>query len=131
MICALETTEEQKNFVASNALSIAQAYFEPSAEFRAIYAGEEPVGFIMWRMRKDEAAPFLWRFMIDRRHQGQGYGRSALQLLIAHLRLQGHREFDLSFVPGDGGPEPFYAALGFRRTGETLPNDECVMRLSL
>jgi diamine N-acetyltransferase len=130
-ICSLETTEMQKNFVASNALSIAQAYFEPTAEFRAIYAGEEPVGFIMWRKRQDDDAPFLWRFMIDHRHQSQGYGRQALEFLIGHLRLRGYKEFDLSFVPGESGPEPFYAALGFRRTGGTLPNGECVMRLPL
>ena len=50
-ICALQTTEEQKRFVAPNALSIAQAYFEATASFRAIYAGETPVGFLMWRLR--------------------------------------------------------------------------------
>ena len=49
-ICALQTTEEQKRFVAPNALSIAQAYFEPTASFRAIYAGETPVGFLMRRV---------------------------------------------------------------------------------
>ena len=45
MICRLDVSEEQKHFVAPNAVSIAQAYFEPKAWFRAIYADETPVGF--------------------------------------------------------------------------------------
>lgn len=44
-ICALQTSEEQRRFVAPNAVSIAQAYFESRATFRAVYAEELPVGF--------------------------------------------------------------------------------------
>ena len=43
-ICGLEVTEEQRENVAPVAISIAQAHFEPRATFRAIYAGDEPVG---------------------------------------------------------------------------------------
>jgi diamine N-acetyltransferase len=46
-ICRLDVSEEQKHFVAPNAVSIAQAYFEPKAWFRAIYADDTPVGFLM------------------------------------------------------------------------------------
>ncbi len=46
-ICRLDVSEEQMHFVAPNAHSIAQAYFEPKAWFRAIYADETPVGFVM------------------------------------------------------------------------------------
>lgn len=48
-ICALEITEKQKRFVAPNALSIAQAHFEPQSSFRAVYGDEVPVGFVMWK----------------------------------------------------------------------------------
>lgn len=41
----LEVKEEQKNFVASNMYSIAQAYAEPECEPLAIYAGGELVAF--------------------------------------------------------------------------------------
>ena len=37
-VCTLDVRPEQRNYVAANALSIAQAYFEPKAWFRAIYA---------------------------------------------------------------------------------------------
>lgn len=46
-ICNLTVSDEQKNFVAPNAVSIAQAYFSKAAWFRAIYADETPVGFVM------------------------------------------------------------------------------------
>jgi diamine N-acetyltransferase len=46
-ICRLQVGPGQDRFVAPNAVSIAQAHFEPKAWFRAIHAGEEPVGFVM------------------------------------------------------------------------------------
>ena len=46
-ICNLSVREDQKKFVAPNAVSIAQAYFSEYAWFRAIYADETPIGFVM------------------------------------------------------------------------------------
>ena len=37
----------QEDFVADNAVSIANAYVEPTFVPLAVYAGEEPVGFAM------------------------------------------------------------------------------------
>ena len=41
-ICDLVVAPEQREFVAPNAHSIAEAYFEPKAWFRAVYAGDMP-----------------------------------------------------------------------------------------
>ena len=49
---------------------------------RAIYAGEEPVGFLMTSEAPDRGEYFLWRLMIAGPYQGKGYGRQAIQLLI-------------------------------------------------
>jgi diamine N-acetyltransferase len=130
-ICSLETTEEQKRFVAPNAISISQAYFEPAASFRAIYAGETPVGFLMWRCRDEPDACFLWRFMIDARYQGRGYGRAALSLLADSLRAQRINQLLLSYVPGAQGPHEFYLSFGFEDTGEAAANGEQIMALRL
>ena len=43
-VCRLEVGPGQGQFVASAAVSIAEAHFSPEAWFRAIYAGEVPVG---------------------------------------------------------------------------------------
>ena len=74
-VCALKTKRAQKGFVAPNAWSIAQAYFEPAAQFRAVHAGDTLVGFVMWRPTYEEGTCFLWRFMIAGPYQRKGYGR--------------------------------------------------------
>lgn len=120
-ICNLQVHQEQKGFVAPNAVSIAQAYFEPKAWFRAIYAGEVPVGFVMLYIDQEKSEYFLWRFMIDANYQGLGFGSQALNLVLEHVRsLSGAVELYTSCVPKQGGPEPFYAKHGFERTGKVL-----------
>lgn len=130
-ICALEPHEAQSGFVAPNAVSIAQAYFNPAAVFRAVYADEAPVGFMMWRPGDDGASCFLWRFMIARGHQGKSHGREAIALWLRSLPPQGYKLAQTSYVAGDGGPHGFYLAQGFRDTGETRANGERVMELVL
>lgn len=131
-ICALQVAPAQEQFVAPNALSIAQAYFEPEAAwFRAIYADETPVGFVMLNDDPANEAYYLWRFMIDARFQGYGYGRRALALLIEHVKTRpGAKALFTSCVPGEGSPCPFYEKLGFIYTGE-IDDGELVMRLEL
>ena len=65
-ILDLNVREDQTHFVAPNSVSIAQAHFEPEhAWFRAIYADETPVGFLMLYDDAEKSEYFLWRFMID------------------------------------------------------------------
>lgn len=127
----LSVTKEQEQFVASNAVSIAEAYFSTAAWFRAIYADETPVGFLMLSDQPDKGEYFLWRFMVDAQHQGKGYGRRALELLIEHVKTRPNaKELFLSHVPGPGSPEGFYHRLGFEHTGEQA-GEELVMKLTL
>ena len=132
-VLLLEVAPEQQRFVASNAISIAQAHFHPEAAwFRAIYADETPVGFLMLEDRAGASEVFLWRFMIDRRYQKLGYGRRALTLVVEHVRSRpGTSALMLSHVPGDGSPALFYQRLGFVHTGETDPDGELLMRREL
>ncbi|MFN2194738.1 MAG: GNAT family N-acetyltransferase [Anaerolineales bacterium] len=131
-ILRLKVTPEQEQFVASNAVSIAQAYFQrEQAWFRAIYAGETPVGFLMLYDDPAEQEYFLWRFMIDAQYQGLGFGKQALDLLVAHVRTRpGATHLGTSCVPKPGGPGPFYERCGFTYTGEE-DEGELVMRLAL
>ena len=121
----------QDRMVAPNAVSIAQAHFNDHAWFRAIYADETPVGFIMLYDDPQNAEYFLWRLMIAAPHQGKGFGRHAMAHLIDYVRGRpGARELKASYVPIPGGPWPFYRALGFEPTGE-MDGDEVVIRLAL
>ena len=130
-ILKLDVTEQQKAYVAPNAVSIAQAHFSKYAWFRAIYAGETPVGFVMLHIDTAKPEYWVWRFMIDRSHQKRDYGYRAMQLVIAFVQtLPGATELRVSYEPGPGDPSGFYTKLGFVETGETN-EDERVMLLTL
>jgi diamine N-acetyltransferase len=131
-ITRLKVAPDQEQFVASNAVSIAQAYFDRDAAwFRAIYADETPVGFVMLYDKPEEAEYFLWRFMVDQRYQGRGYGWKALERLVEHVRTRPNATtLGVSYVPGEGSPGPFYHKFGFVDTGE-VDDDELVARLDL
>jgi diamine N-acetyltransferase len=128
-IIKLKVAPEQERFVAPNAVSIAQAYFDRDvAWFRAIYADDTPVGFVMLHDEPAERKYYLWRFMIDHRFQGKGFGTQALEEVIAYVRQRpGAHEFLTSVVLGEGSPGPFYEKLGFAYTGE-MEEAERVMR---
>lgn len=119
-VLRLKVAPQQERFVASNAWSLAEAHFEPVLPwFRAIYAGETPVGFLMVEHDEAAGACTLWRFMIAEGHQGKGYGERALERLVAHLEtLPWATALYTSCVPEAGGPGPFYERLGFAYTGE-------------
>ena len=133
-VCALAVARDQRGNVSPNALSIAQAYFEPAAWFRAIYADDAPVGFVLlYDPTLPDASPhpefpdgtlILWRFMIDRAFQGFGFGRHAITLILDHARTRpGIDRVAASFVPGPHGAGGFYAGLGFRETGRLLAKE--------
>lgn len=116
-------SEEHKRMVASNAVSIAQAHYSPHAWYRAIYADETPVGFLMLHIGADDYwidydGYFLWRFMIAAPYQRMGFGKKALQLLIDYIASQGASELRTSCGEGEGSPEGFYRSLGFERDGD-------------
>lgn len=130
-ICNLKVSESQRGFVAPNAVSIAEAFFNETAWFRAVYADDTPVGFLMLYKDTEKPEYFLWRLMIDERYQRMGFGYKAMKLIIEYVKGLPHAtEFLTSCVPGDGSPEGFYNKLGFTRTGE-MDGAEVVMRLPL
>jgi len=131
-IFKLKVAPEQERFVAPNAVSIAQAYFDRDiAWFRAIYANDAPVGFVMLHDEPAGRKYYLWRFMVDYRFQKQGYGAQALRQVIEYVRQRpGASELLTSVVPGEGSPGSFYEKLGFAYTGD-MDEGERVMRKPL
>lgn len=136
-ICKLSDTlsDAQKRMVAPNAVSIAEAHFSEHAWFRAIYADDTPVGFVMLYIGPDNEEPskevhFLWRYMIAGPHQGKGYGRRVLQLVIMDIKARGATELFTSCGEGEASPEGFYRSLGFERDGN-MYGDEVGLRLKL
>ncbi|XLZ68982.1 GNAT family N-acetyltransferase [Massilia sp. SR12] len=119
-ITDLQLLDPQRDLIASNAYSIAQASFHPHMQTRAIYAGEELVGFLMYVDLELEGHPNefgVWRLMIDSRHQGKGYGRTALLAALAEIRARGGvRKIWISYMPNNALARALYASIGFVET---------------
>jgi len=121
---------EQRFHVASLAKTFWQARGRDDLWMRAVYAGEEPVGFITMRVGGEEA--YIARLLVDHRHQGRGYGREAIRLMLEHARgLPGCNRVTLSHVPSNIAVVRLYERFGFRHTGAVDEDGELEMRLDL
>lgn len=117
----LELHDEQEDFVAENAYSLAESKFNPFARPRAIYAGKRIVGFLMYESLEAEGKPHevsIYRFMIDKRHQGKGYGRAALARALDEIRRNSRiRKISICYVPNNPVAKQFYESFGFAEVG--------------
>jgi diamine N-acetyltransferase len=124
-VMELRTHPFQRRFVSPVSASFADAMFPDSVNgapvvpwMRAVEADGELTGFVMLAKRTEHhPEAYLWRLLIDRRHQRRGIGDRVLDLLLERLRREGHRSMLVSWHPGLGGPEPFYLRRGFVPTG--------------
>lgn len=138
-VAALHAGPAQGIFVSSVADSIEEAAETPEGSpwYRAAYLDGEPVGFVMlsWDVTPDPPdiiGPwFLWKLLVDVRHQGRGIGRAVVARVVELIRAEGATELLTSHVVADGGPDGFYERLGFVPTGEFDPQGERILRLDL
>lgn len=133
-VFGLEVKPEQRDFVAPNPWSLAQALAESDIAWpRAIVADGKVVGFLMLEIdpEEEDQRPFwLWRLMIGAAHQGKGYGLQALQAACDEVRRRGGDRIWTSWVEGEGGPGPFYLQFGFVPNGE-IKDGEVIASLEL
>jgi len=133
---ALRVSPAQEQFVSNVVESLHEAAEYPGAHamYWAVYADETPVGFVMIADEVDSpdyTPQFLWKLLIDERHQGQGYGKATLDLIVEYFRGRpGVEAMTTSAVPGEGSPVTFYERYGFVRTGE-IDDGEIVLRLMI
>jgi len=138
-VLALRTTPAQERFVSTvpDSLEEAQEHPEGNPWFRAVYADDVPVGFVMLSWDVEPQPPdingpwFLWKLIIDHRFQGLGHGREVVRQVVELVREHGGTELLTSHVVGEGGPAGFYARLGFVPRGDLDPDGEVILRLDL
>ena len=105
-----------------------------------IYDGYEPVGFIMsnyvvaeeneWA---DENTYHICRFMIDKNHQGKGYGKEAMHQKLELLKTGplGHaKSVTIGSEPENHVVRKIYDSFGFVEMDYEL-GDEIIARLAL
>ena len=118
-IIDLNVKEDQKDYVALNSVSIAQGHYSKSAWFKGIFNDDRPVGFVMLDLIEEENKCFLWRFMIDCKYQGKGFGKIALTQVIDFVRsLNLYNYIATSYVPAENSAGGFYKSFGFIESEE-------------
>ncbi len=115
----LSVADHQRNFVASNMYSLAEAKADGVSNPLAIYADNKMVGFTMYCFEPESGTGYIDRLMVGAGHQNKGYGRAAMMEVIRQLQsTPGCRQIRTSFEPTNAVAEALYESLGFRRTGE-------------
>jgi len=127
----LEVKPEQKQFVASNAASIAQSKFHTFLECVGIYDEETMVGFSAFGKSPEDGTIWIVRHMIGADHQRKGYGSAGLSALLDHMKAK----YDYASICLDVGPEneaaiKLYERAGFVDTGK-IQGESKVYRLDL
>lgn len=124
-IAQLNVAEGQREFVAPNAYSLAEAAYEQGLTPVAIYAHETLIGFALYTYEPFQGeweftqTPYqgelgILRVMVDQQYQHQGYGRQAMQALIAQMSaLPGAEAIILNVMPTNVGARGLYESLGF------------------
>ena len=143
----LHVRDEQKNFVASNDISIIEAYTTITGGGYAfpfgIYDDDIAVGFLMVGFDTDECWENppqiarnnynLWRLMIDQRYQHKGYGKTAVKLALDFINTMPCSKAEycwLSYEPENTSAQKLYHSFGFRETGE-MDGEEVIAVLKL
>lgn len=123
----LRVRPDQASFVAANSYSLAQSKFEPCWNTKGIYHDDTMVGFTMYGLNivGDEWDGYwICRLMVDKAHQGQGYGRATMEMIVREIRESGYRgPVYISFEPNNTVAEQLYSSLGFVDTGKMIDED--------
>ena len=146
-ILKLEVFDNQKSFVATNNSIIIEAYIaitENNHVFTfGIYNDDTPIGFLMIGFdvnSDDEGAPKvakgnynIWRLMIDKKFQGKGFGKKAMDLAIEFINTFpcGIAKYCwLSYENYNNVARQLYKSVGFVET-EEKDGEEIVAILEL
>lgn len=138
-VCALEPFDEQKDFVAENIQSLAEAYATRNegnnALPLAVYQDDELIGFAMigkGTVGNEEESDLikdnycLWRLMIDKKFQGKGFGKQTMDAAMALIRTFPFGEAKkvwLSYEPENTRARDIYKKYGFVENGEMCGNE--------
>ena len=127
-VIRLQLSDDQQRFIAPNAVSLAQAHYETGCYPMVIAADSALVGFCSVIDHTEHAyldddddpsAAFVWRFMIDRRAQGNGFGSAALDKLADWALGRSLTSLVLTVRRENEAALSFFLDRGFDRTGRT------------
>lgn len=138
-VCTLEPFEDQKDFVAENIQSLAEAYATRNegnnALPLAVYDDDELIGFVMigkGTVGNEEESDLikenycLWRLMVDKKFQHKGLGKKTIDAVMALIRtfpFGDAKKVWLSYEPENTHARDIYLKYGFVENGEMCGNE--------
>ena len=130
----LKLGEGQEKFVSHPVRSLAQAYvYRNQCQPFGIYIEEKMVGYIMVIYDYDIPEYNIWHMMIDEKHQGKGYGKLALNQVLAYIKTKPFGDSDRVALTCNIENEKalkMYRQMGFSETG-VLDEDEVELSMIL
>ena len=128
-LLALQVAPEQANYVAPNSVTLSQAPYETGAHVFGVWNDQILVGLLAVVDNRDYQyaehgddpnSAYMWRLLIDRKHQGRGYGRAAIMEMCQWVRARGLPRIFTSVVIGNLPAASLYASVGFVDTGRVI-----------
>lgn len=124
----IEVRDDQDDFVAPNAITMAQQRFETGSYDFCIWDGDTRVGLLaVIDMAEHETreegldspdAVYIWRLLIGEEHQGKGYGRAAIAFAEDWGRARGRTLAQVQAVEENADAIAVYEACGYVLTGK-------------
>jgi len=116
-IISLKVDYEQERFVASNLYTIAQMQFKEEKIAKGVYLDDKAVGLIAYDLEDYD----IWRLMIDIKHQGNGYGKKAMELVLNILRKDGRlKTARTSVIVDNHVMKSLIEGFGFKENGNVI-----------
>jgi diamine N-acetyltransferase len=144
-VANLRVSPAQAGNLASNPMSMVERHYSEDAWMRLVYADSTIVGFLMMAIWPPTDEYYIWRFMIDEKYRGLGFGCTVVRMAIQYVRktYHGAKCLGVMSTPKEGlqrgskvvkaedSPCDFYIRLGFRQTAEPDEDGEIMMEINL
>lgn len=129
----LKVKPEQINvFPAPVVYWIAESKYVNDFELRAIYSDDILVGFLVFCPKPDKDDNYwIPALMIDDKHQGNGYGKAAMKILIQHMTISNCKRVMLGHRPDNQIAGKLYESLGFTKVSNEVIDGEIVRLLKI
>ncbi len=124
-VIALQLDDSQKGLVSDNVHSMAQSAVNTSYQPRAAVVDGKVVGFVMysewvdaeWAVIPRPKEYYIFRVMTDKEHQGKGYGRKMMSMVIEEIRSKNPKSIHIGYCDENKVAKSFYQSLGFVEYG--------------
>lgn len=125
----LSVFKEQKDYVTSNAVSIAQSKVQPECIPLVVYDDDTMIGFVLYCVDADDNEYWIYRMMIDKKYQSKGYGKQTLEKLLDRIMQDKTRNLIFLGVHKESiAAVKLYENVGFKFNGQVY-GSEHIMKL--